>query len=61
MNNIDFNAVVRSTAQGLSMGADPADMAKGLVDRFGAEHAFLLYHAAKAYLAIPEPVIPEES
>jgi hypothetical protein len=57
MDNTEFNSVVTSIANGLSLGADHAEIAKDLVARYGEEQAFLLYHAAKTYLAVPDPVV----
>lgn len=59
MRDMDnFNDLVTSTANGLAMGADPADVAADLVAKVGEEQAFLIFHAARAYLALPEPPAP---
>jgi hypothetical protein len=68
MDNTEFNNVVTSKGHILDAAArvrDPAE-AKAIVDgvkadlvaRFGAEQAFLLFHAARLYVTLPEPPPP---
>jgi hypothetical protein len=61
MDNADFNDVVTSTANGLASGAESRDIAERLVQRFGEEQAFLIFHAARAYLAVQESPPPSGS
>lgn len=51
-----FNDLVKNTANAIAVGASPEDIAPGLVAQVGGEDAFLIFCAAKAYLALPEPV-----
>jgi hypothetical protein len=57
----DFNRLVISAANGLAMGVSPAEVAAELVEKVGEENAFLLFHAAKVYLELPEPPPPSET